>query len=176
MSIISKKLCENLHSFIPYYPKITERFFIPKLFLFKEFNDLKQLDEIEKFDETYLNHQITIARYLSNWTLYQSLVVIHDTGTGKSGIISATFDYLKKHDENLKMLYITNNKSLSENFKNELFKLSKYVHLKNTDNISFDSEKYILKRNKLLSKIGCEFLTFGTFINNLKKKKQQLDN
>jgi hypothetical protein len=171
MSIISKKLCENLHSFIPYYPKMTDRYFIPKLFLFKEFNDLKQLDEIEKFDETYLNHQITIARYLSNWTLYQSLVVIHDTGTGKSGIISATFDYLKKHDENLKMLYITNNKSLSENFKNELFKLSKYVKLKNTDNISFDSEKYILKRNKLLSKIGCEFLTFGTFINNLKKKK-----
>ncbi|NBX88364.1 MAG: hypothetical protein EBQ97_07610, partial [Bacteroidetes bacterium] len=53
----------------------------------REFYDLRN----PSFFNGFFSHQWMIARFISNWTLYESLIIIHDTGTGKSGAASATF-------------------------------------------------------------------------------------
>jgi len=167
----------ELYRYIPDYPVINSDNFYLDLFQKKEWNQLKEndlLDSTKKVDNIYLNHQLIIARFISHWTLYQSLIVLHDTGTGKSGVVAATLDGLKKHNENLKMLYITNNTTLYENFKNELFKFSKYIKQKNSENLNPSMENWNSKRNKFLSKIGIEFSSFGVFANAIKNGKTSL--
>jgi len=171
---LSQQLSQELYKYIPFYPNTQQISFQRQLSHKKQFYDLRRTDRDKQIDSIYLNHQMIIARYLSNWTLYQSLIVLHDTGTGKSGVISATFDTLKKNNENLKMLYITNNKTLYENFKNELFKLSQFIQSKNVEHLSENTDRWYFKRNKLLTKLGCEFTTFGTFANHLKKKRTNI--
>jgi len=161
----------RLYRYIPFYPSLTQPNVTRQLSELKQFSDLKPADREKRCHPSYLNHQLIIARFLSHWTLYQSLVVLHDTGTGKSGVIAATFDGLKKYNENLRMLYITNSKTLFENFKNEMFKLSQYVKQKNTDQITETSDRWLLRRNKLLTKLGCEFTTFGMLANRIRRRR-----
>jgi superfamily II DNA or RNA helicase len=106
-----------------------------------------------------------IQRIISNWTLYQSLILIHDTGTGKSGSAAVVFDGLKKTRPNLKTIYIVHNETSLNNFKNEIFKLSFILY----DETITDSENYILKRNQIFKKNQVFFCTYYRFALDIKK-------
>lgn len=81
--------------FLPIYPDISEHDFQQKIFEKKEFNELalsKNLEEIEK--GSFLQHQKIIQRLLSSETLYDELLLYHETGTGKSGAAFAVTENL----------------------------------------------------------------------------------
>ena len=73
----------TLTQYFPFYPSIDSDKFYQELYQLKEFNELKGKGEYEGF----LHHQIIPTRFLSMHTFYQSLLLIHDTGTGKSGVV-----------------------------------------------------------------------------------------
>ena len=79
--------------FFPSYPSLQNyESLYQELYQKKEFYDLKGIGELNDFR----HYQLIPARFLSPWTFYQRLLLIHDTGTGKSASISAALDLLKK--------------------------------------------------------------------------------
>ena len=81
--------------FFPSYPSLKNPNFYQQLYEKKEFYDLSEKGK----QGTFLNHQLIPSRFLSPWTFYQSLLLVHDTGTGKSGCAASTLDVLKNFDE-----------------------------------------------------------------------------
>ena len=159
----------ELNEFIPYYPSISSTNFYNELVKKKEFYDLRHQD---MNDSSYFSHQKIIARFISNWTLYNSVFLIHETGTGKSGVACACFDRLKLFNPNLKCLYISNNDTLLENFKNEIFNLSIIIKekLKNQKKLSIDE---IFLRNSILKECGFEFITYYRFASQFSKSNKK---
>jgi len=100
--------------FFPSYPSLQNyESLYQELYQKKEFYDLKGIGELNDFR----HYQLIPARFLSPWTFYQRLLLIHDTGTGKSASISAALDLLKKHDGEITFIYLTSNDTLVKNFK-----------------------------------------------------------
>ena len=156
----------DLAELLPDYPEISSPEFYQDLYLKKEFNYLKSGKKVGKF----YPWQLVVSRFISNWTLYQSLILIHDTGVGKSGSAAAAFDGLKKFNPYLQTLYITNNDTSLDNFKKEIFKLSPLLY----DPKVMDSENYVSKRNSILSKAGFTFTTYYKFAMEIKKESSSL--
>jgi len=156
---------------IPYYPSLEKDSFYEDLYRKKEFYELR-----EKCQNGYFSHQKIVARYLSNWTLYSSLLVIHETGTGKSGVACAVLDGLKLHYQDMKCLYVSNNDTLLENFKNEIFELSSWMQQQKKQSLIYkkailsqDSSKISSARNLLLKEAGFVFFTYYRFASELNK-------
>lgn len=100
--------------FFPSYPSLDNyKTIYQQLYEKKEFYDLKGIGELNNFR----HYQLIPARFLSPWTFYQKLLLLHDTGTGKSASISAVLDLLKKHDKDLTFIYLVSNDTLVKNFK-----------------------------------------------------------
>lgn len=100
--------------FFPSYPSLKNyESLYQELYQKKEFYDLKGIGDLNDFR----HYQLIPARFLSPWTFYQRLLLIHDTGTGKSASISAALDLLKKHDSEMTFIYLTSNDTLVKNFK-----------------------------------------------------------
>lgn len=169
----------DLVNLFPEYPNITSDTFYIDLYNKKEFNDLQFEPEEELGIKKFYKHQLLISRFISNWTLYQSLILIHDTGTGKSGAAAAVFDGLKKFNNNLLTLYITNNDNLLENFKDEIFRLSHILYDPFVEQINMNLEEskriYLHKRNSILSKAGIHFTTYYKFASDYLKQKKNKD-
>jgi len=109
------------------YPEESSHDFYMDLYKKKEFHDLRFRDAPSPPPtRAFRDHQKIVARYLSHWTLYDSLLLLHDTGTGKSGVAAAVYDGLRQY-QHLKVLYLTNNETLIHNFKNEMSKLSSVI-------------------------------------------------
>ena len=159
----------DLDQLLPEYPSLHSDSFYYDLYRKKEFNDLKTPKKINLF----YSHQLIVARFISNWTLYQSLLLIHDTGTGKSGVAAAAFDGLKENNPDLNILYITNNDTLLRNFKREIYNLSGYMmqKRKEEEEAGMDTQDSY-KRNSLLKKAGFTFTTYHKFAASFKKSKK----
>ena len=142
--------------FFPSYPSIDNPNFYQHLYEKKEFYDLAEKGS----QKSFLNHQLIPARFLSPWTFYQSLLLIHDTGTGKSGCAAATLNILKNYNEDITMLYITNNDTLVRNFKNELLKLCPWIK-KNKK--KWENDNTFFRKNRMF------FSTFGSFERDFEK-------
>lgn len=121
------------------------------LFHLQEFRELAS--DQKKQDKQFLNHQKLIARFISPYTdgntRYQNLLVIHDVGTGKSGIVCCVFEeYYKFFKKEFNFIYLSNNDVTKNNFIEEFLKLSpvfQKVHEK-LDKRKFDSQRiYITK-------------------------------
>uniref|UniRef100_A0A6C0D0S8 Helicase ATP-binding domain-containing protein n=1 Tax=viral metagenome TaxID=1070528 RepID=A0A6C0D0S8_9ZZZZ len=81
----------------------------------------------ESFDCTSgFCHQEMIARYMSYYTLYDSLLVIHEMGTGKTGVAIALMDTLKEQQNIPRILFLCNNSTIEQNFYTEVKKYSRY--------------------------------------------------
>ena len=88
-----------------------------------EFYNYKSSEE--KKDEFFLNHQKIISRFLSPYTLFKDILIIHDMGTGKSGVVSAVFEeYHSFYGFEVNFVYLSNNEVTRSNFLQEFLKLS----------------------------------------------------
>jgi hypothetical protein len=78
-------------------------------------------------------HQVNIARYMSQWTMYDSLLLHHEMGTGKSAVTVSMIELFRAQDsEYKKVIYISHNQTQLDNYKREIFKFSSRSHLQLT--------------------------------------------
>lgn len=140
--------------YLPSYPSIQDNEFYNRIIEKKEFWGGQ--------DEMFFRHQINIARYMAQWTLYESLFVYHEMGTGKSALTVAMTELLRKGGFYNKIVYVAHNQTQIANYKNEIKRFSL--------RLSAMAEKMKNKWNSILTKDGYEFYTFGTFAGNFSKR------
>lgn len=146
----------QIEDFIPYYPYTTDSEFNNEIYKKKEFGDVTDLSSLA------LTHQTRISRYMSTYTIYDSLFVFHEMGTGKTCTAVNTIENIFKQNSNIKRaLIILKGQSLIDNFINEIITVcakDKYAHLQNTQRL----------RTKLRSRY--EFTTYEVFSKSIKSK------
>jgi superfamily II DNA or RNA helicase len=132
---------DSILDFLPKYPDITSENFYEDIFKKYEFNEKRlnineevksidwcsRLDNEEQLRENipenlYMNHQIIIARFLSMNTQYQSMLLVHQMGTGKTKAAIAVAENIHKDKNSTirKTIVCAKNHGLLENFRNEL--------------------------------------------------------
>ena len=168
----------ELADFIPNYPALSSDEFYEDIYRKKEFYELaaKETGPTKHPDRPFFDHQDIIARFISHWTLYTSLFLIHDTGTGKSGSATAVFDGLIQYRPELKTLYLSNNDTLLENFKTEVLRRSLTLQKKwkvMTEKVEVDQDNFVLYRNRLLRECNLHFYTYSRFGAMLAKGRTQ---
>lgn len=159
----------EIYEFIANYPEINSDNFYIDIYKKKEFHEL-----ISDNESVYRSWQKIIARFISYWTLYRGLLICHDTGTGKSGTAIAVFEGMRRNGP-LGVLYLTQNETLIDNFKNEIIYRSKYLKnlvIEETKDQDMNSESFKRARNRVLHRENFSFLTYATFSNIIQKKKE----
>jgi len=170
-----------LEHFLPKYPNvdntkydILNRYsetFNEAIYKKKEFYENK-LDERENLPMqrgVYMRHQNTIARYLSSHTPYDSLILVHEPGTGKTCSVISAIELIKnEHSLFTGALILARGEKLLNNFINELvFKCTpgNYVP-ENYENLTS-----LEKTHRINKKIRSyyKFNTFAKFAKRLKK-------
>jgi hypothetical protein len=156
--------------FFPSYPSLKNyESLYQELYQKKEFYDLKGIGELNDFR----HYQLIPARFLSPWTFYQRLLLIHDTGTGKSASISAALDLLKKYDNDITFIYLTSNDTLVKNFKgykNARGKWQEGLVQRHCNWISTRLKKENWTNiNSFYRRYNMFFSTFGSFKRDLEK-------
>lgn len=150
--------------YVPEYPSIHEEDFYRRLVEKKEF----WTDE----SEIFFRHQINIARYLSQWTLFDSLLVYHEMGTGKSGVTVALSENLRGMYK--RVIYITHNETQIQNYKNEILKFSPRLAAALAREEIKDQDRRRMRWNKILANDGYEFYTMGTIYSEFNKRMQMV--
>lgn len=92
------------------YPDISDPNFNKKIALKKEFNGIK-------FKGPLQPHQKFLSNFINPLTLYNSILVYHGTGLGKTLSSIAIAENFKK---NFKIIVLVKNKILEDNYKNEV--------------------------------------------------------
>ena len=155
----------NYEEYIPGYPQIDDKDFFNKIVQKKEFWE-------NSSQGLFFQHQINVARYMSQWTLYDSLFIFHEMGTGKSALTVMMTELLRIDSPYKRVLYITHNQTQITNYKNEIKKFS--IRLSNTlkreTHNTTDDDRIRRKWNSLLFKDGYEFATYGTLSNDIGKR------
>ena len=119
-----------------------------------EDNETKEIKNYE-----FLNHQKIVSRFLSSYTPYDQILLIHEMGTGKTASAIAIIERVKSEKSNFKKAYIlTGNEDLYENFKEDIvfkFTQGRYVP---------ENYKYLTKREKTvrINKLLSDFYEFDT--------------
>ena len=150
------------------YPGVDSNDFYTDLYRKKEFNELKEITT-----GVYFSHQKIIARFLSHWTLYDGLLLVHDTGTGKSGSATAVYENLRRRSP-VQVMYVTSNETLIDNFKNEIVRRSPSLRdaiLEDTKDNDMDSDLFRRARNRVLAKENFHFFTYQTLASSIKKQE-----
>ena len=126
-------MINDITSFIPKYPNINkleskvfnpyDEDFYETIYKKKELYDLK-LEKIENVPDLPgqpLNHQELIARFVSSYTMYDELLLVHEMGTGKSCTAVRIAEQVKSDNFGITgALYIAKGDSSIDNFINEL--------------------------------------------------------
>lgn len=168
----------EIYDLIADYPDRQKEGFYESLIRKKEFSELAVSDDEGTMGKwMYYSHQRIIARFLSHWTLYNSLLLFHDTGTGKSGSAVSVFETLRQHNHELQTVYVTQNETQIDNFKSELFRLSHYLwnllHVAGNEHhqTAADMEMAIHRKlqNRILRQENFSFFTYTTLASTLKK-------
>lgn len=126
------------------------------LFRKKEFNDLV-LPRVEQMHHggsfEYLKHQKAVHRLISEHTPVESLLVVHEMGTGKSGTLIGAVEQ-SLNDPNTaynRALVIVKSEKLEKNMRSELVKVAPHKYLpENYDRIAREETKS-LRINRLIS-------------------------
>ena len=137
----------NILDFLPNYPSIDEPDFFQKIFQKEEFNTHILSKEYGETDQEFLDHQIFISKLLSSYTLYDSLLLFHEMGTGKGGVAFATSERILSENNGINKIFVlTNSENVLSNLKNELiFKFSQGKYIP-------DDYQYMPQRQKTTSK------------------------
>lgn len=159
----------EIYDYIGNYPEINSDSFYLDIYKKKEFNELPTEQE-----SAFRSWQKIIARFISYWTLYNGLLVCHDTGTGKSGTAIAVFEGMRKNGP-IHVMYVTHNETLIDNFKNEIILRSRYLRnlvFQETKDHDASSESFKRARNRVLFRENFSFLTYQTLSGMIQKKKE----
>lgn len=161
-----------MEKYIPNYPDIELDTFYQDIVQKYEFlnDDQEQTTELlaarsseysdEDFSELFFQYQNNIARFLSAKTIYQSLLLVHEMGTGKSGSAIVTAHLVKSQNSDFKkIIVLANGKTQINNFRNEVLLRLPFLYEK-YKNITQDP-KIILKRE------GFYFDTYRIFARHL---------
>ena len=123
----------NIVDFLPKYPNIVKKHnkilnpydddFYDAIFKKREFYE-EMLPEKEDFPDekgTLMKHQKIIARFLSSHTMYDSLLLVHIMGSGKTCSAIGAIEQIKNEQNNFKGAYIfAKGRGLLNNFIKEL--------------------------------------------------------
>jgi hypothetical protein len=122
----------NIYDFLPNYTEFNEdiekvlgKELIEKnsLYFKKEFNDykLKKIEDKPKSAGVYMDHQIIMSYFLSSYTPYDGVLVMHEPGTGKTCLSVATIEKIRMENSIYKgALILMKGNTLIENYKREL--------------------------------------------------------
>ena len=162
----------KIEDFYPKYPNIDEfsydmlnpyedeKNFYEDIYIKKEFYDEK-LDEYEKKPKQIgelLKHQKFIARFLSQHTLYDGILLFHEMGTGKACSAIAAAEKLKNNNFDGAII-LAKGSTILDNMKNEIAKVCTDGSYIPVDYEDFSEET----KKKRLNKSLATFYSFETF-------------
>ena len=174
---------ENFPKFL--FPNLDDPNFNVELIEKKQFNILKKpviknYDNLEKMSEEACNqkifellpHQIFVKNFLSFQTPYNSLLLYHGLGTGKTcsaiSICEEMRDYLKQMDIENKIIVVAS-PNVQENFKLQLRNFGKLKKIKNIWTLNACAGNKYLKEINPMNMKGLEKQEIIRLINNLIK-------
>jgi len=148
------------------YPEVDDTNFSSKIYKKREyyFHKIPQRKKLEKYEEIekYRNdacskefkpkeQQAIMSNFLSPFTPYNGILVMHGTGVGKTAtsiLIAEQFkDQVKKY--NTKIFVLTSGPNIRENFKNELLFATGETYLKNKDILDQMSSNEVERERKI---------------------------
>jgi superfamily II DNA or RNA helicase len=120
-----------------------------------------------KRDFVYLEpHQLFLRNYISKYTPYDSILVYHNVGSGKSCTAIAIAEGFKEYlvQMNRKIVVLVKNKNILKNFTNELQTACASGYTETEPSGVDDNSK-----RRVLKEIGkyYQFFTYGTFVNKV---------
>ena len=180
----------EIYNFLPTYPDFNketqdilgkELVDVSSLFYKKEFHDLRlEKKEIPPTEPgKYMNHQQLLARFLSSNTPYQSILVMHEPGTGKSCLSVAIIEQIRSEDSSFKgALILMKSDDLIANYKKELVERCtdgryKAEKLEEDEDLTDNKTKRRINKNLESFYHFDTFQTFGSTIEKMKKKSIQ---
>jgi len=165
----------RLEDFIPEYPPLEEEDFFRRIVEKKEFWS-SSVDVLMDEKIVLDPHQMNVARYMSQWTIYDSMLLYHEMGTGKSAVtISMVEVFRAQNSEYKKVIYISHNQTQIDNYKREIFKFSTRLQaMLDLETVTIqdpilDAKRKESKRNTILARDGFEFITYGTVHSELSR-------
>ncbi len=196
----SKNLKKNTNNAYVFYPDIvndTSRFAnqITKKKEFHQHSIKPELeyckDKEESPDFDLMSHQLLLKNFISDLTPYNSLLIFHGTGIGKScSAISITENFKDYVIQNNKKIILISSSKLKENFYKELFNYEKEKSKKiissnvqctgdsyalNSKDLKFYSKEQYLRRVKSEIRKYYLFLGYIEFANKIKKIQDEFD-
>ena len=169
----------QIEDFLPKYPIIENTQINPYdlenfnnvIFSKKEFNEEK-MSKCEKFPKesgNLMKHQKIIARFLSSHTPYDSLLLLHEMGTGKTCAAIGAVEKIKNENSKIDGAIVVASKGLIKNFKEDLLyrcTSGKYIP---------EDEDGVLKKTTLDRRINksigsfYKFFTYHNFVTEINK-------
>lgn len=152
--------------FFSYYPDIENEHFYQLLNHKSEFLTIPEDTEIKKVP---MKHQQFVTTYLNVDTLYQSLLLFHEMGSGKTCAVINTIETIRKSKSTIKgAIILGRGQGILNNIKNELmFECTKGEWIpKNYDTLPPQTQTH--RRQALLA----TYYSFHTFINFAKTIKK----
>lgn len=160
----------EVKDFLPTYIDYTDSILGPELidttslFYKKEFNDYK-LEKVESRPDCqgkYMNHQIYMSRFLSSYTPYKGILVMHEPGTGKTCLSVAVVEKIISEKSLYKgAIILMKGKNLITNYIKELVNTCTDGKYDIEDDEMTDNKK----KRRITKKIShyYKFKTFETF-------------
>lgn len=164
-----------MEAFVPSYPDVERESFYRDIVGKYEFVDDEDVPERwmeesdgfwteEDFSKQFFRYQTNIARFLSAKTIYDSLLVIHEMGTGKSGSAIATAYLVRSQDPSFRrVIVLANGKTQLNNFRQEVLLRLPFLYTKHADTTD---PRVILRRE------GFVFDTYRVFARQLANKSK----
>ena len=138
----------KLSNFISSYPDIDDKNFTKELLQKKELYDLILSNQEEVTgDNTVLKHQKVISIFLSSYTMYNSLLLFHSMGTGKSiASIYTAQSILEQRFGITKVYFCSNTDIIRDNLTNELLKWDPSLKPDNFSSLTENERKRRVKK------------------------------
>ena len=149
----------DIIDFLPSYPNIDDNLFFNKLNSKYEFQSLK-LDSIEPVPTEQgilMKHQQILSRYMSSNTLYDSMLVVHEMGTGKSCTAVGVIEQILKENRGInKAIYLSRGPDLLINFREEyvnkcINNVNEYTKNKIPNLKTFTFQTFAKNNNKIVN-------------------------
>ena len=160
----------QLSDLISSYPDIHDPNFEKELFYKKELFDLK-LDQYENIDENTnsLKHQKIISIFLSSYTMYDSLLLFHQMGTGKSIAAITTSEKILNEKFGInKVFFFANTEIILYNLQREVLKFNPSYYPENFENLPPKTKNIRVKAK--LAEHNYHFMTFTNLVKDLRRK------
>ncbi len=113
----------DITNFLPIYPWTEDSDFYSNLYQKKEFYDLKlpAVEDINSLEGGYFKHQKIIARFMSVYTPYIGILVVHRMGTGKTKAAIAASELARQASSTIDGAVVcARGDALLDNFRNEI--------------------------------------------------------